>query len=196
MRRGMCEYVCDCCCSSSDSSASTSSTSSRSAEPVVVTGTTNTGQEEKPSQSYSYCVSLLEMVCKAAPEMVHVQDNSSSDSGVTPIDIIQDCKAATAPDSEEYKKLHNLYKILNYTSMLVYRKSKLFWEATQSAAACAAGYKMENDDNRSCLPSCCCEPPPKHTLQTQQSSMLSLKSNHSFPSVSASYQNDIIEGNK
>ena len=84
------EYVCGCCSSDSSTSANESNSSE---------------QEEKPlrRRPYSYCISLLKMICKAAPEMVHVQDNI--DNGLTPLDLIQLHKAAKIPGSEEYKKL-------------------------------------------------------------------------------------------
>ena len=124
------EYACDCCggnsttlCDSSSTSDDLSCNSGSSIECEQEPGTTT-------RQSYSYCVRLLEMLCKAAPEVVHVQDNNGK--GLTPLDIVQIYKAKRDPDSEEHKKLHSLYEVLRDTSILVYRTNKLFWEEEET----------------------------------------------------------------
>jgi len=74
-------------------------------------------------------VDVINELCRAAPEMVNVQDNSSG----TPIDLIQISKNNYNATSEEYVQLDRIYQLLNQTSIQFYLKKKKQWEMERVA---------------------------------------------------------------
>jgi len=71
-----------------------------------------------------FYIDVLQALCLAAPDMVHIRDKS----GVTPIDFVQDCKAEADVDSILFQKLDIVYKVLSVTSIYLYRTNKQRWE--------------------------------------------------------------------
>jgi len=97
--------------------------------------------------SISYCVELLKMLCKAAPEMVHAQDFS----GATPIDMIQLQKAdCMDPLSERCKKLDAVYGVLKSASVELYRRKKETWE--QKSKSFRLNFQQEGGSNKRLSP--------------------------------------------
>lgn len=106
---------------------------------VVISNSKSDG-ERIASQNVSFLASYINVInelCKAAPQMVHVQNDQSA----TPIDLIQLYKANQKPNSEKYFQLDGLYKILSGTSVQVYLHKKKMWEVEGIAARSAKSRK-------------------------------------------------------
>ena len=73
-------------------------------------------------QSY---LRVIQRVIRAAPEMLHAQDNCGSN---TPMDFVQELKAETNIASEEHQRLDEIYKVLHRASIEYYMRRKREWE--------------------------------------------------------------------
>jgi hypothetical protein len=65
--------------------------------------------------------SHIKRVIRAAPEMIHAQDNCGSN---TPMDLAQELKAETNTALEEHQRLDEIYTALHRASIEYYMRRK------------------------------------------------------------------------
>jgi hypothetical protein len=78
----------------------------------------------QPGQKDTSYTQVIELLCKAAPELIHMRDSA----GDTPLDLVQIVKISTKISSAEYNRLHLIYEQFKKTSILVYRETTRQWE--------------------------------------------------------------------
>ncbi|GFH58571.1 hypothetical protein CTEN210_15047 [Chaetoceros tenuissimus] len=67
---------------------------------------------------------ILKLLTSSYPDGIHTSDKFKD----TPIDLVQVARMEEDPNSEEYERLTNIYRVLRSISILVYRQQKLKWE--------------------------------------------------------------------
>lgn len=68
---------------------------------------------------------ILKLLTSSYPDGINTTDRCDD----TPIDLVQVARMGEDPNSEEYERLTNIYRVLRSISILVYRQQKLKWEA-------------------------------------------------------------------